>query len=168
MKLYTPILVLLAAGVLAVTAQAHTVTCNPPGNALFPDAGRGFAMQLKDSTRPWLVATAHAPTIQTPLCGPSAATAAGMAAIAHQRRFYALLAAFPAHPTKAQWQARWKPLLVEAAATDASYLQLVTAILQVDPHYGGMGDPAGLRTHLNADRSWLLRHERTPFGAPVS
>lgn len=168
MKLYAPTLVLLAALVLAGAAQARTVNCNPPGNVLAWDGSRGFEIQLQDSTRPDFVGVhAHAPVFQMPLCGPSAASQAGMAAVASQRRFYVLLAAFPAKPTAAQWKARWKPLLAAAAATDADYLALVNAVIAGDPHYGGF-DPVALRAHLNLDRSWLLRHEATPYGTTVA
>lgn len=68
-----------------------------------------------------------------------------------QQRFYVLLRAFPTNPTKAQWQARYRPLIQSAIAADAAFLTVAR---------GSYYQP-----RINADKAWLVAAQNAPFGS---
>lgn len=166
MKATMTILAAAALASAAGTAGASTAGCTPAGNVL-GTTYRPFRGQLVDSVRPYQHPAQSPAAVAMPLCGPAAAVSAGMQAVAHQRRFYVLLAALPARPTRSQWRARWRPLLEEAAAADQAYLSVVSGIFRADPGYGGI-DRRGMTAALAADRAWLVREEGAAYGSTIA
>lgn len=81
-----------------------------------------------------------------PLCGTHSDRQAG----SRLKRFYVLFQAFPAHPTRAQWNARFKPLIDAAIRFD--YWIVVTAGPYAEGSYPGQ------------DLTWLRSVRNSPYG----
>lgn len=88
---------------------------------------------------PWVVNAS-----QVALCGDAARKV-----YADQQRFYVLLRAFPLKPTRAQWQARFRPLMQAAIVADTDFLR-VGSSSKVFP--------------ISVDKAWLVAAQFTPFG----
>lgn len=66
------------------------------------------------------------------------------------KRFYVLLMAFPAHPTRTQWRSRFKPLIDSAIAFD----RLIVST------YG----PYAFASAPGEDLAWLRSIRNVPYG----
>lgn len=163
-----PVLVLIV-GITAATmivvgaAKGATSDCyasggQPAVNVISFNADYGLHPYLEGiGTATWRGKERIPVVVQAPMCGTTAELAAAHAAQADQARFYVLLRAFPVSPTRAQWQARFKPLVAAAVTADTQFLILLKL-------HGAMAYYGPLVT---ADRAWLLSVWRTPFGVSV-
>jgi len=142
-------LVTVTAAFAVCQAKAATVACAPFTNAVSFNADFGLEPYLVNIGTPsWdgKQRIALAPT-QT-ACDPNVQQAVNV-----QQRFYVLLRAFPQHPTKAQWNARYQPLMQAAIATDTAILTVVHG----NPYY---------TSHVTSDLAWLRANAKLPFVQP--
>lgn len=152
-KLNLAIAVIVVIGAVIVTtdvARGATADCvgDPALNVAAYNAEYGFRPYLLGIGTSWWQGKSRIAAVPTSQpCGTSAVKAQ-----ADQQRFYVLLRAFPAKPTKAQWKARFKPLVQAAIVADQDFLTL------------GSGP---YRTPIVADLVWLASVSKTPFGRPV-
>lgn len=122
---------LLAAGLLAASAYATgagatSTACTGPRADLVValNVEQGFQRYLIGIGTPsWRKYTNAVPA--GPYCGTADQVATAKRAYADQKRFYVLLMAFPAKPTRAQWNARFKPLVDAAIACDRVIIEIV-------------------------------------------
>lgn len=152
-KLNLAIAIIVVVGAVIVTtdvARGATVDCSTPAlNVISFNSEYGFRPFIVGIGSSWwkgkqrLAAVANSPKP----CDPVAAKA-----YADQQRFYVLLRAFPAKPTKGQWQARFVPLMHAATAADGDFLTIISG-------------PASATAI--ADRKWLISTSKTTFGSVV-
>lgn len=139
---------LAAVAAFAGTARASTTDCtgDQAWNTIAFNADYGLKPYLIGlGSTSWRGKERLAAAALTAPCGGGAA----LKAYTDQQRFYRLLRAFPQNPTRAQWRARFRPLIAAAVAADADFLPLVSG-------------PA--RTPIVADKAWLVAAQSTPFG----
>lgn len=140
--------VIVAAIILVATAKGATGECVPFTNAVSFNADFGLEPYLLNIGTPsWSGKQRLAMAPKATACDPNV-----QQAVVAQQHFYVLLRAFPQHPTKAQWQARYQPLMQAAIATDT----LILTVVHGNPYY---------YSHVTADKAWLVKNDRLPFGS---
>lgn len=155
----------LAAATLVIVGAAKGATSDcyaaggqPAVNTISFNADYGLRPYLEGiGTATWRGKERIPAAVQAPMCGTATELAAAHSAQVDQARFYVLLRAFPISPTKAQWQARFKPLVAAAITADTQFLVLLKLHGSMT-YYGPL---------VTADRGWLLSAWRTPFGRSV-
>lgn len=85
-----------------------------------------------------------------PLCGISSDKASARLL----RRFYVLFMAFPAKPTRAQWNVRFEPL--------------IDAAIGFDSHIVAIGGPYAYGSYPGADLTWLRSIRSSAYGAHIA
>lgn len=141
---------LLAVAVLAAAASTTAAdarascTGTDAAGVVAMNADRGFRNYLVNLGKPYW-RRSISPLPKGPYCGSLVTTA--KQSYAAQKRFYVLLMAFPINPTRAQWNARFKPLVDAAIACDGLIMQVI-----------GRQD---LQTH---DLAWLRSIRNSPYG----
>lgn len=102
-------------------------------------------------------------------CGGDTINTAGARLVAASNRFNALLGAFPRHATKAQWGARWTPLVLAAIAQDNAAASFALAYGAWQRSNNGVtGTQTGMVAAVRADCSWLKAHLHAVYGAPLA
>lgn len=122
---------LLVAGLIAgsaytTAAAARPSSCTGPRADLVVanNVEQGFRRYLMGIGTPyWRRSISAIPA--GPYCGTASEAATARHAYAVQKRFYVLLMAFPAKPTRAQWNARFKPLVDAAIACDQVIIEII-------------------------------------------
>lgn len=143
------IVLAVAAATVVTPARSEAVACNGPdaGAVVAINADHGFRSYLLGIGKPYW-RRAISPLPKGPYCGnPPALVTTAKQAYAAQKRFYVLLMAFPIRPTRAQWNARFKPLVDAAISCDGLIMQVI-----------GKQD---LQTH---DIAWLRSIRNSPYG----
>lgn len=138
----------IVASTVVMPAQADSAACNGPGPSFVVaiNVDHGFRNYLLGIGKPYW-RRAISPLAQGPYCGTASQVATAKGAYAVQKRFYALLMAFPQRPTRAQWNARFKPLVDAAIACDK-------VIIEIDGHQD-------VQVH---DLAWLRSIRNSPYG----
>jgi len=145
----------LVAASIGRAATLEDCSHNPASahNVIFTNAEYGFKPYLLGLGQTWWRGKERAVYYQgqqatVTLCGDQARQLA-----AGQTRFYVMLRAFPAKPTRAQWKARFRSLMQAAIALDAEFLPLA----------GGGQE----RLNVAADKAWLVAAQNTPYGGTL-
>lgn len=187
---------IMVMGVCSVRANAGTIDCTSPDNAIFFNAQSGFKNHFLGIGQDWYRKSIPPAAIpHGPLCNSSPTLLAiTKTAVANQQRFFVLLRAFPMRPTRAQWNARFKPLVDAAIASDSAFLRLIkenitegVASFNTSHHCGVApnppsecdnqtlpeslrGDLANARsetTPIANDRAWLMRVRSVAYGTNI-
>lgn len=142
----------LSALAVVGTANAAPAECVSSVNAVAFNADFGLKPYLAGIGTPGWVGKQRigvAPITARP-CDPAA-----LPAYSTQLRFYTLLRAFPASPTRTQWKARFRPLMQTALRLDTQILAILKA-QGATLYYGRL---------VTADRAWLAAHAMAPYGS---
>lgn len=162
----TLLLIPLLALALTGTAQARpNVACNLPQMAASAYLPGKIALQGLASG----IAHRTTPAPQGSFCGGATINTAGAALVAATGRFNTLLAQFPKHPTKAQWGARWTPLVLAAIAQDNAAAKFAVALGNWQRMNNGItGTQANMVAAIRTDAAWLHAHLHAAYGAPLA
>lgn len=152
-KLNLAILIgIIAATIIVEVAKASPADCQGSTNPIAATADYGLKPYLLGVGSSWWRGKERIAMPQTMPVTPMCSTVAQ--AYASQQRFYVLLRAFPANPTRAQWQASYRSLMQAAITTDTEILALVHG----NPYYYG---------NVSRDKAWLVRVQNLPYGMLV-
>lgn len=149
------VLVVVGAVIVIGTAKAATIPCQGTGvNAIMFNAEWGLKPYLVGIGSSWWEGKGRLQAT-TVLPAPTVCDSPQIKqAYADQLRFYTLLRAFPQAPTRAQWNARFVPLIQLSIKLDGEFLPL--------SHGNSIMTKA-----VEYDLAWLRKVARTPYDQPA-